>query len=313
MTTQNPSLFTYLEVHWIVFIWGFTAILGRLIEVTALDLVWNRMVLALTLMWLWARWRQVPLKLPASSLLPLLATGGIIALHWVTFYHAIRISNISLTLAGLATSALWAALIKALMQRKKPGVREWILSLMAVAAMTLLVQVRTFPLYALGTAVLSAVLAAWFAVLNAGFTKQHPPLLVACWEMLGGIAFLSLWLILQWSLGSGLAGEATHPSFPWPWLQPKPMDWFWLLVLAAVCTAYPFVASIRLMRQIDPFSFVLSVNMEPVYGIALGWLLFGQSELMSLPFYLGTALLLGSVVADALVQRVQNRRALRLK
>jgi len=296
------------EMHFIVFIWGFTAILGKLIQVEALNLVWNRVAITGFLLGIWAAYRGIPLRDSKTSIGPMMATGLIIAAHWVTFYHAIRISNISLTLAGLATSSFWASLLKALYAGKRPVLREWLLSFIALIAMLLLTRVQQFPPYAWWTACVSAFLAAWFAIINARFTQKNEPLRVAFWEMFGGLLGISAWIVLEtqgWALLPGL--QESSSSALWPWQIPTRSDWFWLGLLALVCTCYPFVASIRLMRRIDPFSFVLSVNMEPVYGIFLGWLLFRNTEEMSPAFYAGTLLLIGAVGIDAWAHRYRER------
>lgn len=302
-----PKWLAYTEMHFIVFVWGFTAILGKLIETHALDLVWNRMAIAVLLIGLWCAYSKVPLTVPFRTLWPLLGTGLIIALHWVTFYHAIDISNIALTLAGLATSALWASLIKALYRRKIPGISEIILACIAMVAMFLLMRVQHFTATAWWIACLSAMLAAWFAVLNSKFTQRFDPLQVAFWEMMGGLLGISLGLILSF-IWKSFQNSLVPVSYPWPWLSPDGSDWFWISVLALVCTCYPFVASIRLMRRIDPFTFVLSVNMEPVYGIVLGSLIFGESELMSPIFYLGTTMLIGTVLVESWYTNYLDRR-----
>ena len=314
LNPHKAGWLAYAEMHFIVFVWGFTAILGKLIEVHALDLVWNRMAIASMIIGLWTSATRVPLALPLKSLWPLLGTGWIIALHWVTFYHAIDLSNIALTLAGLATSALWASLIKALYRKKFPGISEIVLSCLAMLAMFLLMKVQHFAPLAWWTACISAMLAAWFAVLNSKLTERFQPLQVAFWEMVGGLLGISLWLLFRyWWISAPNSGTSTMPPFPWPWLSLSAMDWFWVAVLALVCTCYPFVASIRLMRLIDPFTFVLSVNMEPVYGIVLGYWLFGESEQMSPLFYGGTAILIATVLGEAWYKNYRFRRERLLK
>jgi drug/metabolite transporter (DMT)-like permease len=307
--SSGPGWLAYAEMHFIVFVWGFTAILGKLIKTNAMDLVWNRMAIAIMIIGLWSTANKVPLALPTRNLLPILGTGLIIALHWVTFYHAIDISNIALTLAGLATSALWASFIKAIYRRQFPGINEIIFAGTAMVAMFLLMRVQQFTALAWWTACLSAMLAAWFAVLNSMFTERFQPLQVAFWEMLGGLLGISLWLVMGFFLKIVQNSPITisHP-ISLPWMSPDGSDWFWILVLALACTCYPFVASIRLMRRIDPFTFVLSVNMEPVYGIVLAILFFGQSELMSPVFYLGTAMLIATVFAESWYKNYLDRR-----
>lgn len=267
------------ELHLVVFIWGFTAILGKLISVSALDLTVYRMPIALLAMWAYTHWRGGLPSLPLRARLALWGTGLIIALHWLTFYHAIKISNISVTLAGFSSGAFFAALFEPLIERRRVSRSELGLSLVAIVALYIIFRAESGFAGGMLLAVFSAALSALFAVLNGRFARIYPPKAVAIHEMLGGwLGIVPVWLFL------GLGGSGfQHPSS---------QDLGWIMVLALVCTAYPFLASIRLMKQISAFTLVLTVNLEPLYGIAFARLIFGESEHMSEPFYVGTFLIL---------------------
>ena len=282
------------ELHLVVFIWGFTAILGKLISVSALDLTLYRMPVALIAMWAYTQWRGGLPGLPFRARLALWGTGLIIALHWLTFYHAIKISNISVTLAGFSSGAFFAALFEPLIEKRRVRRSELGLSLVAIVALYNIFRAENGFAGVMHMAVFSAALSALFAVLNGRFARTYPPKAVAIHEMLGGwLGVVPVWLFL------GVSGSGFHV----PTLQ----DLGWILVLALVCTAYPFLASIRLMKQISAFTLVLTVNLEPLYGIAFARLIFGESEHMSDAFYVGTLMILLSLLINGWLKSRKNR------
>ena len=282
------------ELHLVVFIWGFTAILGKLISVSALDLTLYRMPVALIAMWAYTQWRGGLPGLPFRARLALWGTGLIIALHWLTFYHAIKISNSSGTLAGFSSGAFFAALFEPLIEKRRVRRSELGLSLVAIVALYIIFRAENGFAGGMLMAVFSAALSALFAVLNGRFARTYPPKAVAIHEMLGGwLGVVPVWLFL------GVSGSGFHV----PTLQ----DLGWILVLALVCTAYPFLASIRLMKQISAFTLVLTVNLEPLYGIAFARLIFGESEHMSDAFYVGTMMILLSLLINGWLKSRKNR------
>jgi len=291
-----PNHFRALaELHLVVFIWGFTAILGKLISVSALDLTIYRIPIALLAMVAYTHRRQGIARLPLKARMALWGTGLIIALHWLTFYHAIKISNISVTLAGFSSGAFFAALFEPLIERRRVSKVELGLSLVAIAALYLIFRAESGYAGGMLLAVISAALSALFAVLNGRFARLYPPSAVAIHELAGGwLGIVPIWLL------SSATGDGV--------LVPTAADVGWILVLALVCTAYPFLASIRLMQQISAFTLVLTVNLEPLYGIAFARLIFGESEHMSPAFYLGVLMILGSLLLNGWIKAKERQK-----
>lgn len=295
MLRQNNQS-ALVELHFVVFIWGFTAILGKLITLEALQLVWYRMILALLGVYAFARYTKVGIRLPRKEQLMLLATGLIIAAHWVTFYHAIKISNVSVTLACFSSGAFFASIFEPLLYKRKIIWYEMLLGVVAIIGLYLIFSFEADYIAGMITAIISAALAALFAVINGQYAKRYNATVVSVYEMAGGVLGLSILMLL----GTGYASGSYAISGS---------DFGYLAILAIVCTAYPFIASIRLMRKITPYTFVLSVNMEPIYGIVLAFFIFGESEKMTGPFYLGTAVILGTLFVNAALKHYFRRKA----
>ncbi|AYA37248.1 DMT family transporter [Hymenobacter oligotrophus] len=289
----------YLRLHFIVFLWGFTAILGKLISLPPVELVFYRTLIASVGLAILLVSRKQEWRVSRGQALRLLGVGAMVAVHWITFFLAARLSSVSVCLAGMATLALWTSILEPLILRKRFEAYEIVLGLVAMVGLYLVSQAEFDQLLGLGVAVFSAGLSALFSVFNAKLTKQHPPLRLTFYEMSGACLSIALFLIVR----PGFGGEL-------PQLAPTLLDWLWLLILAGVCTVYAFSASVELQQRLSAFSLNLTVNLEPVYGIALAVLIFGSQEKMSTGFYLGTVIILLSVLVHPVIdQWVRRRRA----
>lgn len=291
----NDKLKNYLHLHVIVFIWGFTAILGKLISLEALDLVWFRMFFASLFIVGFLFFKKENLKVPLNVFIGFIVSGIIIAAHWYTFYQAIKVSNISITLACLSTGAFFASLIEPIFYKRKVIWYEVAFGLFAIIGLSIIFNVETD--YALGImlAIISAFLSALFSVINSKYAKEYNPNVISFYELSSGVFFLSIYLG---------ATEKFSASF----FKLTFEDLMWLLILSSICTAYAFSASIKVMKFLSPFTVMLTVNLEPVYGIILALFIFKDSEHMNALFYLGAAIILLTVIANGIVK---NRKKLK--
>ena len=299
----------YIRLHFIVLLWGFTAILGKLLTVPPVELVFWRTLLAASGLALLLAARHVPWRVPAAQAGRLLAVGALVAAHWITFFLAARLSSVSVCLAGLATLALWTSLLEPLLLWRRVRGYEVGLGLITMVGLYLVSQAELDQLLGLGVAVLSAGLSALFSVLNAKLIKTHPPLRLTFYEMVG--ACLSIVLFFPFYSHYFTAGQGLHLAW-------TGYDWLWLSLLAGVCTVYAFSTSVELMKRLSPFAVNLTINLEPVYGIGMaailywmhlrGWLHAPQfnHERMSTGFYLGTLLIVFSVLIHPLVARLMR-------
>ncbi|EKB50062.1 DMT family transporter [Cecembia lonarensis] len=276
----------YLMLHFIVLIWGFTAILGLLISIGSLEIVFYRTLLATIILGLIFFWRKTSIRLPRKELGKIIGTGFIISLHWLLFFGAARVSTASVCLAGMATTSLWTAFLEPLANKKKIKPFEIFLGLMVIAGLYVIFRFELDYWLGLVMAIGSAFLSAVFTVINGRFAKRHSPYVLTFYEMFGAFLFSAFLLPFY---GYFFAPEGLL-------MQPDMMDWFWLLILSGICTVYAFSVSVELMRRITAFAVNLTINLEPVYGIILAVLIFGEKEKMTGGFYLGTLIILVSVL-----------------
>jgi len=298
----------YLRLHFIVLLWGFTAILGKLISVPPVELVFWRTLLAASGLAVLLVVRRQPWRVAGAEVVKMLGIGVLVAAHWITFFLAARLSSVSVCLAGLATLALWTSLLEPLVLWRRVRLYEVGLGLLTMVGLYLVSQAELDQMAGLLVAILSAGLSALFSVFNSKLVKRHTPFQLTLYEMTG--ACLSIVLFMP--VYSRYFTEGRGLQLAW-----QGYDWLWLLLLAGVCTVYAFSSSVELMKRISAFVVNLTINLEPVYGILLAVLMytlhipgFGQEKL-STGFYLGTVVILLSVlihpVLDQWVKRRQRR------
>ncbi|MGB3588409.1 MAG: DMT family transporter [Tunicatimonas sp.] len=288
----------YVLLHFIVLIWGFTAVLGLLISIPAVEIVFFRTLIASGVIALLLWFRRVDFRVP-GRMFALLGTGSLIALHWILFFGAARISTASVTLAGMATCSLWTSLIEPLMTRRKIQLYEVLLGVIVIVGLYVIFRFEFTYALGLSMAVVSALIAAVFTVLNAGFSKHYDPYLVTFYEMVGATLSIALFFPIyqRWISDTGEL-----------FLSPSASDWLWLLVLALACTVYAYSISVELMKYVTAFAMNLTNNLEPVYGILLAVLVFGEKEQMTPQFYIGTLIILTSVFAYPFIRRYRKVR-----
>ena len=286
---EGKKLNSYLHLHLIVFIWGFTAILGALISLEALPLVWFRMLFASSFILVYVIIKKIPLKLPAKTILSFLFAGLIIALHWFTFFKAIKVSNISVTLACLATGAFFTSILEPIFYKRKVIFYEVLFGLIVIAGLYLIFQVQGNYVDGIILGLTSAFLSALFSVINGKFAQKYEPAVISFYEIFGGVLCLTVYLLFTASFTACFFNLSTS-------------DLLWLLVLSSVCTAYAFIASVGVMKYLSPYTVMLTINLEPIYGIILALLIFNDKEKMSPQFYVGALIILSTVILNGVLK-----------
>jgi len=284
----------YLLLHLIVFLWGFTAVLGKLISIPATEMVFLRSLLAAAglagLMVLTKRSFRVSLR----DGLALFGIGVIVAAHWLFFFISGRVSNPSTSLVGFATCSLWAALLEPLFRRQAFRLLDLLFGLMVTVGLAIIVAFDFAFVSGLWLGILSGFTAALFSVLNARLAPRINAYTMTVYQMTGATMFIALCFpvyLQSWS-DSGVLR-----------LQPTTEDWIYLALLAWVCSVFAFATAIQLTKKLSVFFIQLTLNLEPVYGTLLALLIFGASEVMASGFYAGTAVILAAVVVYPMLKK----------
>ena len=295
----KPTFRDYVLLHFIVLIWGFTAILGdkRLVSLNRLVLVFYRTLITSVALGLWFWWMKKSLKMPRTDVLKILGTGGIIAIHWLLFFGASRVSNISVCLVGLATTTLWTSLLEPLFYKRKFRAFQILLGLITFGGIFQVFRAEFHYANGFLLGMLSALAGAIFSIFNSKFVKKYDQFTITFYEMIG--AFLSVTVFLSF-----YQVVAQEPFV----MQPMAWEWLWIMILSLVCTVYAYPMGVRLMKRFSVFTVNLTVNLEPVYGIVLAFLIFGEKEKMSPNFYFGAAIILLAVFSYPVLMYLSSQR-----
>ncbi len=295
---QNDSLKSYLHFHVIVFIWGFTAVLGALISIGATALVWYRMLIASLVIFVYIKIKGISLRAKGKTLLGLAGVGVLIALHWLTFFGAVKIANVSITLVMMSTGAFFTSILEPIFYKRKIIWYELVFGLLVIGGLYLIFEVETRYTEGIIVALISALLAALFTLFNGKYAKKHDSVMISFYELLTGALFITVFL-------------AVTNRFDASFFQVQQTDWIYLIILATVCTAYAFIASVKVMKHLTPYTIMLTTNMEPVYGIILAFLILGDAEQMNTGFYFGAILILLTVILNGILKNARRRKAAR--
>ncbi len=294
--TGFQSYKNHILIHAVVLVWGFTGILGTIITIDSESMVFYRMGIAfLSLLIFMAFGRRHLIRFEKRSLI-YIGVGFIVAAHWALFFEALKVSTVSVTLACLASTSLFVAIIEPLFFRRRVDALEIIFGLLVVAGLYTIFEFETQ--YKLGIlyALFAAFAAATFGTLNGLLIKRGSSYSITLYEMLGGVIGIALYQLLSGNFDLAI---------------PNSMDWLYLAILGILCTAVAFVISVEVMKHLTPFTVSISINMEPIYAILLALLFFGEREYMSTGFYLGAGIILTTVIANGMLKSPRGKKWLK--
>lgn len=285
-----------LQIHFCVLLWGFTAILGKLITLPALPLVWWRMLLVVVALALIPRvWRGLR-SMPPRLMLAYCGIGALVALHWLTFYGAIKLANASVAATCIALAPAFTAILEPWLARRPFSPRELFFGVAVLPGVALVVGGVPEGMRAgIVVGALSALFVAFFGSLNKRLVEHSDPLTVTAVELGAGTLLLTLLAPLMPLLFPVFAGELLA--------LPDLRDGLLLLVLALLCTLLPFALSLVALRHLSAYGVQLVTNLEPIYAIVLAILLLGEQRELTPQFYLGVAIILGVVFLHPLLNR----------
>lgn len=276
----------YIKLHFLVFLWGFTAVLGKLVTIPSVEMVFYRTLLAALGMAGLILTMKGSFVISKSDFIKLMLTGFIVAIHWLTFFGAGRVANPSTSLVGFATCSFWAALIEPIAKRKKIQPLEIGLGLVVIIGLYIIFAGDfQYPL-GLFLGILSGLTAALFSVINSKLVVRVNAHTITFYEMASACVIIFLFFPLYQSTWAD-NGQLS--------LLPLWSDWIYIAIMAWACSVYAYSAAINLTKKLSVFFIQLALNLEPVYGIALALIVFGDQEVMSLNFYVGTIIIISAV------------------
>jgi len=286
----------HILMHFIIFLWGFTGILGKLIHKDALHIVWYRTLIAFVALGLFLLYLGKDLRLSKKMAPKVLGVGLIVAIHWMTFYYSIQLSTASLAILCLSTTTLHVSWLEPLVMNKKFSLRQLIMGLVVISGISFVsLDFSGQELLALFFGLFSALCAAFFSVFNAKLSEETSAEQLTFYEMIAAFALVSIVLL---GLGKLNASD----------LSLTLSDFFWLLFLGVICTSFAFLATIIIVRKLGAFTVSLNINLEPIYTILLAIVLLNEHKSLSTNFYLGAAIIVLVLLINGLIRHFELRK-----
>ena len=293
----------HILLHAIIFLWGFTGILGKLIKLDSLVIVWWRLLIAFVALALYLAFKRSKLQIHSKKqLLGIIGVGVFVGLHWATFFIAIQMSTASLAILCLSTATLHVAWLEPIIMKKRFLKSEFLFGLIIIAALVFVSGDFSSKDYlAMFFGLLSALFAALFASFNARLVETNKSSTISLIEFFVAFILVSIYLLINSNLNSSLFVMTTS-------------DLLWLLFLGVICTSFAFLVVVDLVKRLGAFTVSLSINMEPVYTILLAIVILGENQLLNYKFYIGAVIIVLVVLANGLVKsytRAKRKKALK--
>ena len=285
---RKDSYKSLIHLHFLIFLWGFTSIFGVLITLDPILIVWFRLLIAaiLIFVFLFLIYKD-SLRLSNSSFFNFFIGGLLISIHWYLFFYSIKISSISLTLSILSTASLMTSFLEPIFYKRPFRIHELVFGLIAVVGLVLIFGIQYENYFAILISLICTLLSVLFSILNGYLTKNYSSFQISFYEILFGLIITSFIILFS---------DIQFPLL----ISIKFTDWIYIFILGSLCTAYAFVASTYILKFISPYTMMMSLNLEPVYGIIFSLIIFGEKEYMSIQFYIGSGIIFLGVIGNIL-------------
>lgn len=285
----------FVLLHFIVFIWGFSPILGRYITADTWQLVWFRILITVGAMLMYLLFTGHDFRIPMRQFWQLCGIGIIIMVHWLAFYGAIKVSNVSVTMVAFSTGTLFSSVIEPILYKRSIRFYEVIIGLVIIAAIAMIFSIETQYWLGIELGIAAAFTSALFGVFNGIMSHKLKPGIISFYELSAALIGLSIFIFCMGDFNAGFFTLDQDSVIG-------------ILLLALVCTVFPFIASVNLAKYISPYTIVLTVNLETVYGILWAILFFRENKEVQPTFYLGVAIILLAIFLNSYLKRFSEKR-----
>lgn len=278
-----------LILHFTVFIWGFTGILGKLISIAAVQLVWYRVLIASISLFLYFNFNKTAFKVSKSTLIKLACTGALVGGHWILFFLSIKLSTVSISLVCLSSITLFTAIFEPLINKKRISKLEIIAGLLIIVGILIIFKFESHYTKGIIAGLSSAVCASLFAIINSRQIKHHEAPVIAFYELAGAFVWISIFLAVTNGYDKSMLLQRA--------------DMGYLFLLGTICTSLAYVAGVSVMRELSAFRVALITNLEPVYGIIMSFVFFGDMNKMTIGFWIGAVIILSTIFLFPVAQK----------
>lgn len=287
-----------LLLHFTVIIWGFTGTIGKLISIPAVSLVWYRVFIATVSLLFWFIISKTPFRVSKTPLIKLVCNGGLVGLHWILFFASIKLSTVPVALVCLSSITLFTAIFDPIINKKRISGLEILAGVFIITGIVLIFKFESQYTKGIVTGLISAVVASLFAIFNSKLVKVHQAAVIAFYELSGAFLWITLYLFITNGYNKTIIPSASDIGY--------------LILLGTVCTSLAYAAGVYVMRELSVFRVALITNLEPVYGILIAFVFFGDANKMSAGFWAGAVIIFSTILLYPVTQkRIARRKAAR--
>jgi drug/metabolite transporter (DMT)-like permease len=283
-----------LLLHFTVIIWGFTGTLGKLISLPAVSLVWYRVFIASLSLFIYFLVTKSRIRVSRGALLNFIFNGALVGAHWILFFASIKLSTIAVSLVCLSSITLFTAIFEPLINKKRISKLEILAGILIITGIILVFKFETKYTKGIIAGLCSAVMASLFAIINSRLVKKHQAPVIAFYELSGAFFWITIFLFVTGGFSKAII--------------PGPSDIVYLLLLGTICTSVAYVAGVHVMRELSAFRVALVTNLEPVYGIVIAFIFFGDLNEMTPGFWAGALIILSTIMLYPVTQKQIKRR-----
>ncbi len=293
--TARPGVTkSLILLHFTVLIWGFTGTLGKLISVSAISLVWYRVMIASVSLFLYFIFSKTNFKVNKASFLKFIFNGALVGAHWILFFASIKLSTVAVTLVCLSSITLFTAVFEPLINKTRISKLEILSGVLIITGIILIFKFETQYTKGIIAGLASALLGSLFAIINSKLVKHHQAPVIAFYELSGAFFWITLFILFTAGFNHSLALT--------------PSDIGYLLLLGTICTSVAYVAGVYVMRDLSAFRVALITNLEPVYGIIIAFFFFGDLNKMTPGFWAGAVIILSTIFLYPVTRKHIQRR-----
>lgn len=285
----------FLLLHLVVFIWGFSPILGRYITADVWQLVWFRILITVAAMYLYLVITRQSMAVSRRQLWQLAAVGTIIMVHWLSFYGAIKVSNVSVTMVAFSTGTLFSSVLEPFFFKRRIRLYEVVIGLVIIGAITLIFSIETHYWLGIVLGIAAAFTSSLFGVLNGILSHRLRPGVISFYEIGFALVGLTIFILAMGDFNAAFFSLDNRSVIG-------------ITVLSLLCTVFPFITSVDLAKYISPYTIVLIVNLETVYGIIWAIIFYQENRELEPTFYVGVLIILGAIFLNSYLRGLTERR-----
>ena len=293
-TAPAPLNRNLLILHFTVFIWGFTGILGKLISIAAVQLVWYRVLIASVSLFLYFNFNRTAFRVNRNTFFKLIFTGALVGGHWILFFLSIKLSTVSVSLVCLSSITLFTAIFEPLVNKKRISKLEIIAGTFIITGILIIFKFESQYTKGIIAGLSSAMLGSLFPIINSKLVKRYEAPVIAFYELSGAFLWISIFLGITHGYNQSML---LHNA-----------DIGYLLLLGTICTSLAYVAGVSVMRELSAFRVALITNLEPVYGIIMSFVFFGDMNKMTIGFWVGAVIILSTIFLFPVAQKQIHKR-----